>query len=217
MIELIKKISLPELEQMIRAVPLKKTAQDSTPIHVYKNAHIIFKKFKAEEVNPPTFYLIKRNLDFQRQLRQYMLKIYHIDTLNLDSALEIRNKTNDETWLLTPPIIEITPRLIQFVPQEEGEITYKTQIKLHIPLICDGAHRVAIAKESNIEFTAISISNVNEKYLFYAHPNHWDRVKIVDEIPKTKVEKKLYRFEDCYALYRDFDTLGCGKPRYTGK
>ncbi len=209
-IQITKRISFNELEGLLRNVPLMRKDFNIPEIKVYKNSHITLKKFKAHEVNPPTFYLLNKNLQFQRDLRYHFLSKYNIDTLNLDEALEIINEKS-ETWLLTPPIIELTPRIIKYIPQKD-EIMHDEEIKVYIPLICDGAHRVELAKELDIEFTSVFISGVDENFPYYAHPNSWNKVKIVNEVPHLS-KKKLYRLQDSYPLYRDFSIIGCGGPR----
>ncbi|MBX4212440.1 hypothetical protein KW787_03240 [Candidatus Pacearchaeota archaeon] len=215
-IELIRKIPFEELERMVRKVPLKQKNPDGSSIFVYENAHISLKKLISDQVNPPTFYLLQKNLDFQHQLHDYMKDKHNIDTLNLEGALEIRNNDTNQEWTLTPPIIEVVPKTVKYVPRE-GELIYDAEVKVQIPLINDGAHRVALARNLGESFTGLYISGAPEKFPYYAHPNSWDRVKIVEEVPKTKEEKKLYTRENCYALYRDFGVIGCGEPRNLGK
>jgi len=214
-IELLRQISFSELEERIRKVPLMKPDSNGNHIMIYENANITLKRFMAEQVNPPTFYLLKKGLEIQRELRKLLMEQYGLNSLNLNGALEIQNEKG-EIWTLTPPIIESTPRTVKYAPKE-GEIKYDEDVKINIPLINDGAHRVALAKELGLEFTGIFISGAKEGFPYYVHPNGWDRVREVDDVPKTKQEKKFYTREDCYALYRNFDVLGCGKPRHLGK
>lgn len=212
-IEIVRSISFDELVQKIRDVPLMKPREDGSQIYVYKDADISLQQLRSEQVNPPTFYLLKKQMEVQRDLRR-LLAEQGIDSLNLDRALEIKNDSG-KIWTLTPPIIEVTPRTVKY-NQQQGEIDYSQRSSnINIPLICDGAHRVALARELNTSFTAVYISGVDENFPYYAHPNGWDMVNVVEEVPKTKEEKKFYRFLDCYALYRDFGVVGCGKPRHT--
>ena len=218
-IEILRKIPFNELEYMIRKVPLVKKDENGSEIFPYKDAYINLRKFRFEEVNPPTFYLLRDNLNTQRNLAKTLTEKYEIDPLRFDNeiaAVELKNLDTNEIWLLTPPIIENVSRQISYVRQE-GEIDYSDKpITINVPLICDGAHRVAISKEFGGYFNGINIVGASPKHPYYAHPNGWDMVNIVNEVPKTKEDKKLYSREDCYALYRNFDVLGCGKPRGTG-
>jgi len=63
-----------------------------------------------------------------------------------------------------------------------------------------------------MKFNGIYIVGALESHPFYAHPNEWERIKIVEEVPKDKKDKKFYSRPDCYALYRNFGVLGCGAP-----
>ncbi len=171
-------------------------------------------EFHINEVNPIAFYLIEKNLQFQERLRQELLINHKIDTLSLDGLLEIKND-DGEVWGLIPPIVEYIKRTVHFKPGE-GEIAYHEPYEIQIPIVLDGLHRVTLAKGTEKKtFYGISISGVAHEHRVYAHPNSWDQVKIFENTPKTKQEKKLYILDDCYALYRDFDVLGCGKPRGT--
>jgi hypothetical protein len=87
---------------------------------------------------------------------------------------------------------------------------------VNVACINDGLHRVDLAREIKKNVVVAHISGIPEKHPFYALPNGWDEVKVFDDTPKTMAEKKMYRCNDSYALYRDFDVLGCGKPRNTG-
>jgi len=214
-LEVIDKVNFGDLVSMIRKVPLMKTDSEGKEIYVYKNANISLRDLHPNEVNPTTFYLLKEGLEFQRKLRDYLLQKYGFDSLRLDCALKIKNKQG-EIMLLTPPIIEVTPRKVKYQPSKE-EINHQGTYNIHIPIINDGAHRIFLARELGINFKGLYISNVATSHPFYAHPNEWDKIKLFDDTPKTKKEKKLYSREENYALYRNFGVLGCGKPRGTGK
>ncbi len=158
--------------------------------------------------------MLKDNLNFQRELRKYLIEVYGIDSLGFDGAYEIRNDEKSEVWTLMPPVVEVAKSDVKFNPTE-GEIAYDGIFQINVPVTNDGAHRMYHARELNSKINVILVSNASEEHPFYAHPNQWKLVKVVDKVPPTKQEKKLYRREDCYALYRNFDVLGCGKPRGT--
>jgi len=210
-IKIVNRISFSELESSVRAVPLKGLNPDGSQRLVYTDARISLKRFYTEEINPTTFYLLKRGIKLQRELRTTLLDKYEIDTLNLDAAYEIENEKG-EIWGLTPPIIELTPRKVKYVPRK-GEIPYEDEVVVQVPIINDGAHRVWLARENHETFVGLFISGADPNFPFYAHPNEWSMVKILDEVPKDKRDKKFYSMENCYDLYRDFEVLGCGAPR----
>jgi hypothetical protein len=214
-IEPIKKIPFSELEKKIKTVPLMQKDENDKDIFVYEKANISFRELSPFEVNPTTFYLIEKNLKFQHELRKHLMQNFGIDSLHLDAAYELKNEKG-EIWTLTPPIIEVTSRKVMYVPNE-SEIKYKNKVTIQIPIINDGAHRVYSAIQQNQTFNGVFISQPNNEFPFYAHPNSWNDVKIVQDVPATKEEKKFYSRENCYALYRDFGKLGCGAPRGTKK
>lgn len=211
---IIRHIEFEELEKMIRRVPLKGKDESNNEIFVYKNASINLRKdINPMEVNPSTFYLIKSNMDKQRLIRDELMAIRY-DSLHLDCAIEILNNEN-KVCTLMPPVIEVTPRVVTYIPRE-GEIAYASSYTIQIPIINDGAHRVYMALESNETFNAIWISGADQSYPFYALPNEWEKVRIVDSVPSTKEEKKLYVLPNVYHLYRDFGIIGVGEPRGLG-
>ena len=214
-IEPINRIPFSELEQKIKKVPLMQKDEHDRDIFVYENANIAFRELSPLEVNPTTFYLIKGNIIFQHKLREHLKKNFGIDTLHLDAAYELKNE-DKEIWTITPPIIEVTPRTVKYITHKT-EKQYDDEVRIQIPIINDGAHRVYTALREKENFTGIVISNANKHFPFYAHPNAWSDVNIVQDTPATKEEKKFYSRENCYALYRNFGILGCGAPRGTGK
>ncbi|MBI4133495.1 hypothetical protein HY478_02680 [Candidatus Uhrbacteria bacterium] len=211
-IDIVRQIPFSDLEAMIRRVPLKQKAEDGSEIFVYGGARISQHTFHPADVNPTTFYLLHKGLDFQEKLHGYLLREHGIDMLQLDGAVELHNRDTDQVWTLTPPIVEVTPRTVRFVAQE-GEIQCDADVAIQIPIIMDGAHRVGLARRLGLPFASVFIAGADPRFPFYAHPNPWSMVCVVDEVPKHKREKKLYSREDCYGLYRDFGVIGCGGPR----
>ncbi len=218
-IEIIRAFDFAELEEKIRNIPLMQKGGDGEDIFPYKNAHICLQPFQAEDVNPPTFYLLKKNMQLLQEFHDALLALGY-DFLHLTeqvAGLEILKKEGNELWTLIPPVVESTHRAVKYVVQD-GEINHEHIVaNVAIQLVCDGAHRVALSRERGGSFMGVSITGVDPNYPYYAHPNGWDLVDVVDEVPATKEEKKMYRLDDCYALYRNFDQIGCGKPRGFGK
>ncbi|MCL5730371.1 MAG: hypothetical protein M1165_02280 [Candidatus Pacearchaeota archaeon] len=214
--DIIRIIPFSELEEKIRQVPLMSKDPPAEAVYVYRNASITLKQLHPQEVNPPTFYLVRKNLEIQRQLMNFLAE-KEIDYFNLPGGLELTDETGG-VFMLTPPIVEVSHRDVRYA-QQEGEINHENKIvKINIPLIADGAHRFALAHEMGKNITAIYISGVDERFPYYAHPNAWEDVVIMDEVPKTMEEKKLYRMENSYALFRNFDAVGLGgRPRFTGR
>jgi hypothetical protein len=213
-IDILKKIDFDELERMVRGVPLLKKREDGSNVYVYENADISLRELGVNDVNPTSFYVIGENLQTQRDLRK-ALSSHGVDILHLEGAYEIKNERG-HVWTLMPPVVEVAEREVFYVPQD-GEIEYLDKVKLNVPIINDGMHRAFLARELGESFNAVYVSGALSDFPFYAHPNSWDKIKEVVEVPATKVEKKFYSREDCYGLYRDFGVLGCGAPRGTSK
>jgi hypothetical protein len=214
--ELVREIPWEDLVERVKNVPLKKPAQDGTPIRVYQNADIQLREFSPNEVSPTTFYLLEKQLKLQEELHEEMLSRYNINTLKLNGAIEIKNE-KDELWTVTPPVIELAFRHVRFVdPEGSGQIPYEHVQEVPITIINDGAHRVMLARNLGQKFNGIYIHGTPKEHPFYAHPNSWDKIKVYEKTPERKSEKKMYMYDDCYALYRDFETLGCGAPRKLG-
>lgn len=214
MVEILKVTPWSELEGMVRSVPLNKPDGNGQKIFPYTNAHISLRSVVPDELNPTTFYIIEKGLAFQRKLREDLLKLGY-DTLKLDCLLEIRNDEG-QIWGVMPPVVEVMRERVAH-RNHKGDINYDAkEIDVTVQIINDGAHRIYFARELRTPVSVVHVSGIPEEHPFYALPNSWDMVKVFTDTPKTKAEKKFYRREDCYALYRDFSVLGCGKPRNTG-
>jgi len=203
-----------ELETLIRAVPLKAKDPQGQPIHPYANARISLREVTPEELNASSFYLIERNIAFQRELHKHLFALGY-DTLHLTGALELHTPTN-ELWRLLPPVVEVMHEEITH-RNTRGDIDYLAlPTSITLPIVNDGMHRVWLARELGQTINVIHISGIPTEHPYYALPNSWDQVKIFTDTPKTMAGKKYYRRQKSYDLYRDFDVLGCGKPRNTG-
>ena len=208
-IEIINKRTIADLVRAVKDVPLL----GDKNVKPYRDASVSLMRFSPEEVNPTTFYVLKKGIEFQRELREAMLAQHGIDTLELSYWLEI-SVNGGAPWGLTPPVVELTHRKVHYVA-EDGGVDKRGAFEIKIPIINDGAHRVWLAREEKMWFAGLYISGADANHPFYAHPNNWSDVKEVDEVPKEKHLKKLYVKDDCYSLYRDFGVLGCGAPRGT--
>ena len=210
-IKLKKEIDLDELKALVRTVPLMGLDKDGNKIFPYKNAKIELRTVDPNELNPSTFYLLKGNVDFQREMRASLLAKEGVDSLKLDGGLEILN--GNENWRLIPPIVELTEEKV-FFANDRGDVTYPAFTIVKIPTIVDGANRCALARGIGSTINVLYISGVSYDHPFYALPNEWEKVQIHEEVPLMGL-KKYYRRKDSYVLYRDFSVLGCGGPRYT--
>ena len=209
--EIKKIIPYSGLEERLRQVPLMGRDEQGNQIYPYRSANISLREISVDEVNPTTFYLLQSGIEHQIRLNQELLK-YGIDTLRLHSAVVFETEQGIRTLL--PPIVEVQEEHVKF-ENHHGDRTYPGTYRIKVPLINDGAHRLYLARMREVHPTVLYLSGIPSRYPFYAFPNHWDDVRVVDEVPRNKEEKKLYRREDSYALYRNLDSVfeGCSKPR----
>lgn len=210
-VELIRTIPLEEILDRVRKAPLL----SDKSIQPYKSAHIDLRQLTTSEFNPSTFYLVREHLDFQRELNAILQREYGHNTLNLLEGVVI-SVNGEKEELLIPPIVEVTKRTVYYQAQP-GEINYAKPQTVMIPIAVDGNHRSSLAHGNNGRVRVIHVANANQDYPFYAHPNSWDEIKLVNEVPKSKQEKKMYLKENCYDLYRDFSELTSSVPRGTSK
>lgn len=211
LVTIVREVPFSELEQMLRRVPLV-SHKGRFP---YKDARIDIRDVWHGEVNPIAFYITQNQLDFQRALHDELKREGH-DTLQLKVGLELMNQKG-ERWLLTPPVTETDHDVVIF-RNALGDINYSerpTRVKL--PILVDGLHRFWIAREQQKPVMSFSISGVAEDMPVGALPNAWEEIKVYTDIPKTTQEKKLYRTQEAYTFYRDFDSVGMGKRRLTGE
>ena len=213
-IQVIGKIELEDLIAKIRQVPLKEPAADGSSIFPYQNASISLRELHSSEINPTTFYLLRKNLQTQRELRQFLLDTQGIDSLHMNCALQLMDQ-NGEQRTLIPPVVELGKRTVRYVPTAH-ELTHERPTTITVSLLNDGAHRVMLARELGETVHALYIVGVDHNHPFYAHPNAWEDIQIVDAVPATSSEKKMYSRTNCATLYRNFGVLGCGSIRPPG-
>jgi hypothetical protein len=210
-IRILREIPWSELEERVRGVPLLEKGEDGAEIFPYENAKISLRRVSTAELCCPSRYALKGNLEEQRRLHHF-LRDYGLDSLSLSSALELSDGS-DRVWSLLPPVVEVFNQEVIFPPRA-GEIDHTGRSSvIPIQMLIDGVHRVLLAREIGAEINVLHITGVNERFPYYALPNSWEELRILDELPATAQEKKLYRRENCYGLFRNFDLLGCGAPR----
>lgn len=203
-------IPLTELIDLLRAIPLKGDDQ-SLP---YKEARFELRSVRADELNPASLYVLKDKLALISHIAAELAE-YGQDVFSLTEGLVLRN--GDQTWTMIPPIVEHIFELVLFSPCEEGELYYPSPTLVGVPIITDGLHRILMARRTGRNVNVIHISeHWSREHPFYAYPNHWDQVSVLDSVPRNS-DKKRFRRADCYKLYRDLSALGCGSPRATGQ
>jgi len=211
-IEIIRQIPFEELEKMVRGVPLKEPDEQGNQIFPYRDTTIEIRRVEPDELNPATFYFLKENIQFQKDLRLALIAA-DTDTLELDGGIEYRIDGGD-VWRMIPPIVELTEEPVLF-GNDRGDKVYNEFIRIKLPVVVDGANRCALAKTVDSRINVLFIKGVPYEHPFYALPNEWERIQIYDVTPPYE-KKKFYRRKDIYALYRDFGVLKIGTPRSPG-
>jgi len=211
-IEVVRQIPFEELEEMVRGVPLKEPDEQGHQIFPYRDATIEIRRVDPDEINPATFYFLKNNVQFQKDLRLALI-VADIDILELNGGIEYKIDEGD-VWRMIPPIVELTEEPVLF-GNDRGDKVYNEFITVKIPIIVDGANRCALARAVDSRINVLFIKGVPYEHPFYALPNEWGRIQIHDETPPYE-KKKFYRRKDVYALYRDFEVLEVGAPRSPG-
>lgn len=185
----IKILKIEEFEKgfnRLRKAKLELTGTQD--IFDYRKSKIYVSKTSPLTIKPCTFYALNKNIEFQKNLRLSLLKQHKIELFDLPGImyLEISNKKIG----LVPPFVEI-------YNEENNKIIKSLQ---------DGIHRYLLAIELGISPQTIFIDNSNSKikYLPYAYPNSWQKVKICSSVPLVK---KKYRYPDPYSFMRPLSSI----------
>lgn len=183
----------------LRNSVLLNTGEDK--VYYYRDAIMRLVDFLPQEINPTAFYVLRKSLEFQRELHQELL-VYGIDTFHLDEVIHYR-VDDGELWGMVPPVIEIHQELL-YVPQERRDSISK--LPTLVSLLQDGEHRIWNAVQDTIAVRCILISNTESaKFPFPAYPISWSNVIVCDKVP---THKRIYRNSDIpYAFARPFQVL----------
>lgn len=189
-----------EITEDLKNIPML-TNPDKKP---YKNSNIKLITAIPENLNITALYYLKDKLEFQRKLREELLKEWY-DTLDLKWVLTYEWDDWQE-YSLMPPVVEIVERDVKIMPRE-WEIAYDKTFKIKYPVLLDWIHRTLLAKELWLPITTFYIENVDIETPAYSHPNTWAELKEHTEIPSNPKEKKNYIAEDAKKYYKDFSPL----------
>lgn len=211
-IALERELPLEQAFEAARGAMLEKA--DGKEIFFYRNATFRLETLWPENLNPASLYLIKKNLDFQRELRRYLLEQYGIDTLRLDSVLHLQ--TAEGMKGMHPPYVEISEERLRLLPGPEDRNPPEKQT-LRVPIIIDGLHRARIAMEEGLPLNCVVCSGAYDaNYLYTSYPVHWSQVKVYDEVPPVK---KFYRRQQQYSFMRPLEAflLGAAEQNKYGR
>ena len=202
----VQDITLEGIEPMdkafarLRKAPMDKVGDEE--ILVYEHASLSLRDVDLDLVSPTSLYVLEENLTFQRELRQYLMERYDIDTLDLPGVLHLRGP--DGIIGMAPPVVELYQDSV-FVNPQEGDEEYIKPIMVDFAILLDGIHRGMLAREIGTMLRCVVIKNALSVCLPYAHPNSWDDVRVCEKVPSIK---KRYRRKNAYSFMRPVKYLG---------
>lgn len=168
-------------------------------VFIYRDVFISLEKLNTNCLVPPQNYVLDYELLKKRELK-YALKERGYDLFDLHGYWEFRLEGDNALRTLLPPIVEESI-------EEDGNV---------IPIICDGMHRIYLARAEGKQLEVVYIRGIPKQYPYYAYPvrGGWDRVKVMNNLPAGYI-KKWHRIEDNKKLYRNFDSVfkNCSEPR----
>lgn len=195
--------------ERLRRAPLENAGGEE--IFIYHNATFRIADLWPDALNPTSLYLLRYKIEFQKQLNAHLLREYNIDTLALDSVLLLENA--GALFGMAPLWVEIFKERTRLIPLP-GDRTPPPESTLRVPILKDGLHRAAIAREWRRTVRCLEIHGALEGYPPYAYPNSWDEVVVRDDIPAVK---KFYRRHDPHSFMRPIRVLrsAAGAPPTT--
>ena len=175
-------------------------------IHPYQDASISVESLAPEFLAPAQLYVLRPNLERQRQLK-YELAKHNVDLFRLNGFIEMNVEGSPSPIGMIPPVVEESV-------EANGRV---------VNLICDGIHRLFLARLEWVIPEVVFVRGIDKRFPYYAYPNvrGWDDVRPVEVLVESggsKMLKKWHRVERYKALYRDFTGpfSNLSVPRGTG-
>ncbi|MBR5904117.1 MAG: hypothetical protein IKZ49_01125 [Alphaproteobacteria bacterium] len=171
-------------------------------IKPFIQSDIKIQKARHDDLLPTQRFVLQDQINNINILYSYFLT-QGINIANLDGFIVYTTDEDNNTYTLTPPIVEII----------ENQ-----------PLLIDGQHRASFFGKMNMPFNIIQINNVPKQYYPYQLPNKdgWREVlHFEDKLPENFVRKYL-RYPDKATkkfMFREYDFPGLIKiaREHTGK
>lgn len=186
--------------ERLRNAPLE--AAEKEQIFIYKDAAIRLCDFDPAELNLISLYVIKERVEFQIELRDFLLSRYQVDTFALSAILHL--KTEEGTIAMAPPFVEFYKEKVSILPHSKKDRTPPEYSNISIPILKDGIHRAYAALEKNSLLRCITVHGALTEYPPYAYPNEWFQVEECDAVPENK---KFYRRKNPYTFMRPLKAL----------
>lgn len=199
-IEVVRAIEIADVIVEFRKATLENAEGD---VRIYDSANIGLSRVYPASVNPASLYLLRKNLEFQRELREHLYRISRHDTLDLKCILHLKDLESGKVIGLMPPYVEVQEEVVRIL-KRRGEIISPTRQILGVPILIDGLHRAQLAREEKLPFTAFIVSGMHPGYPYCAYPCEWSEVHVYDSVPPVK---RRFRSTKNYVNMRPLDVL----------
>ena len=103
---------------------------------------------------------------------------------------------------MAPPFVEFYEETVQIMPLPSDR--NPPILKIKIPVIKEGIHRIWLAREEGTPIRCITVSEALPEHPPYAYPNSWSEIKVYDSKPDLK---KYYRRQKEYSNLRPLKVL----------
>ncbi|MBE3587389.1 MAG: hypothetical protein IMW93_02330 [Thermoanaerobacteraceae bacterium] len=195
--EIIKVIphSAGELMERLRRV----TMLTDPECYIYRDVYISLERLHTRHLAPAQSYVLTGELQKVRRLK-WELARHGVDLFGLNGYVTIYLDGYDQPVDVLPPVIEESV-------EADGSV---------FNIICDGMHRVYLARLEWVVPQVIFIRGVPKDRPYYAFPlpGGWEQVTLREDLPPGFV-KKWHRIADYKSLYRNFNSAfqNVGGPR----
>ncbi len=190
----VEKHSKEELFEKLRKVSLMQNPEQL----IYQDCTISLVKLHTDFLVPPQAYVLGQEVQKIRELR-WALQEHGVDLFELEGYVTIWREDAD-----SEPI-DVMPAIIEESFEANGSLQ---------PLICDGMHRMFVARLEGVMPQVAYIRGIPLPYYAYPWPGGWSEVILREDLPSGFI-KKWHRIADYKKLYRNFNSAfqNVGGPR----
>lgn len=147
---------------------------------------------------PAQRYVLRPGLRRTAALRAALLS-HGVDLFALDGGAHVRFAGDDDgsDGPATAPR-PVIPPIVEEWAGPGGDA---------VLLVADGIHRVCAARAAGLPITVVVVRGVPSSLPYYAFPNAWEDVALLDALPPGFVKKAHREPADPQSLYRDYNAV----------
>lgn len=189
---LLQTITFETIKANLRDVSLRENKSK----YPYKNATISLQESNPDELNPGALYVLEEQIMLHESLRKSFLKKYSLDIFKLSCGLVYQ--LDNQIFTMYPPIVE------------------ESVLDNNQPVILDGLHRIALARNLKESVMVIFISDIARECVFPCLPVSWEQVILCKAVPTIKRIPRpgwTDQSETYYSLHRDLTKINLGGSR----